>query len=303
VKTAGTFDRSAFKDSLKRTFENDGHFIDRRFWYASALMAILGYPTLIPLRKAIDKAIATLNALGVPVRENFAPESRVVNEAHIDDYRLSQFACYLITIYDDPRRPQTTAAQAYFADKSSPHGNCQDADDIERLLVRVQVSDHERVMSGMVKEAGAFDYRLFHNAGSRGMYNMDLRRLKEIKRIDADRSLLDFMTKLELTANLSRIIQTKAAIRDGVVRGQKNLEDTAERIGRRVRTGMIEITGSRPEELPAATDLRLIRTNLKHIMRIFDRLDSCPSNEVFPPESRDLLVMPTWVSDDERRAS
>jgi DNA-damage-inducible protein D len=52
------------------------------------------------------------------------------------------------------------------------------------------------------------------------MYNMDYSRLREFKGVDSSRSLLDFMGKQELAANLFRITETEARIKRDSVRGQ-----------------------------------------------------------------------------------
>jgi DNA-damage-inducible protein D len=139
------------------------------------------------------------------------------------------------------------------------------------------------------------------------MYNMDLRRLKELKRIDGDRSLLDFMTKLELAANLFRLRETEARIRNGRIQGQRNLEAIAEQVGRTVRNTMIEISGDRPEDLRVSEDLRLVRSNLRKTSRQFDRLDTFSKSDDLPypgpSEKYDDASRHDWTSDHRSRAS
>jgi DNA-damage-inducible protein D len=83
-----------------------------------------------------------------------------------------------------------------------------------------------------------------------------------------ERSILDFMGKQELAANLFRITQTEAKI------DQALLEDVAEDVGRRVRKTMIEISGTHPEALPPAEDIRKLRRGLKKTEKEFAKLDS-----------------------------
>ena len=51
------------------------------------------------------------------------------------------------------------------------------------------------------------------------------------------------------------------------------LERTAEEVGRRVRQTMQEISGSQPEELPPAEDIRVVRKKLKSAQREFRKMD------------------------------
>ena len=93
-------------------------------------------------------------------------------------------------------------------------------------------------------------YALFQNKGYLGLYNMSISQLRERKGIPDGKNLLDFMEKEELAANLFRITQTEAKIRNEGLRGQKMLEDAAYSVGRQVRKAMEEISGTRPENLP-----------------------------------------------------
>jgi len=114
---------------------------------------------------------------------------------------------------------------------------------------------------------------LFQNSGYRGMYNMDISNLKRFKGVPSDRTTLDFMGKEELAANLFRITQTEAKIRNERVRGQRPLEAAAHDVGRTVRNTMIRTSGSRPENLPIATDITVVKKSLKTAHKEFAKLD------------------------------
>ena len=99
--------------------------------------------------------------------------------------------------------------------------------------------------------------------GYESLNNMDLWRLRRHKGVLPGRSPLDFMGKTELAANLFRVTQTEEKIRGERIRGQKPLERTAEDVGREVRRTMVKISGRRPEELPAAEDIKEVHKKLK----------------------------------------
>jgi DNA-damage-inducible protein D len=117
----------------------------------------------------------------------------------------------------------------------------QRADDVERVLIRGEVSDREKALSGTASAHGVEHYQFFQNAGYRGMYNMDLAQIRMKKRVPGGRSPLDLMGKTELAANLFRITQTDEKIRNEDVHGQKPLERAAEHVGRKVRDTMISL--------------------------------------------------------------
>ena len=132
----------------------------------------------------------------------------------------------------------------------------QNADDVERVQIREDVSDREKSLSQAASAGGVVDFAYFQNKGYLGLYNMNLASPKLHKGIPSNRLPLDFMGKEELAANLFRITQTEAKIRTNDVRGQRALESAALSIGKKVRTMMIEIRGIAPESYPRLKTFR-----------------------------------------------
>ncbi len=245
-----------------------------RYWWASELAATLGYESLNGFRKAVERAMMALTSLNITVFDNIIQEQREVGGKTIVDYRLSRFACYLAAMNGDPKKPQVAQAQAYFVQWAEAcRLYLEQADGVERVAIRGEISEHERTLSGTAKRAGVTEYGLFQNAGYRGLYNMNLRELRRHKGVPDGRTPLDFMGKTELAANLFRVTQTEEKIRAEGIRGQPALERTAENVGRKVRHTMIEISGKRPENLPPAEDIKQVHKKLKSSHREIKKLD------------------------------
>jgi DNA-damage-inducible protein D len=264
----------AYFDDAGQEFEERGISNGSRFWYATDLMTMLGYTGMDAFEKAINKAIATCTTLGIPVMENFEQCRREAGARM--DYKLSRFACYLVAMNGDTRKPQVARAQVYFARLAdAAQRYVQSVQDVERVQIREDISERERSLAGTAKRAGVDNYAFFQNAGYRGMYNMDLSRLKKQKGMkDTGRSLLDFMDKRELAGNLFRVTETEARLQSERVRGQRPAEIVAEGVGRKVRQIMIENTGTRPELLPLTSDIKKVRTSLKQTAKEMKRIDS-----------------------------
>lgn len=247
------------------------------YWYARDFMEMLGYQTFASFQKAVHKAIAACTTLGIDVIDNFQQVEREINGKRERDYKLSRFACYLTAMNGDSKKPEVARAQAYFAAVAETFKRYIDqAEDVERVLIRDEISQHEKSLSGVAQQAGVVDYHFFQNAGYRGLYNMNMSDLKSYKGLqgkDTKRSLLDFMGKQELAANLFRVTQTEAKLENEGIRGQKAAERAAEAVGRKVRETMIEISGDRPEELPLARDLKQVKSDIKASSKEFKKLD------------------------------
>jgi DNA-damage-inducible protein D len=262
-------------DGNGEAFEQKGVSNGGRYWYARDFMEMLGYESFQAFEQAINKAIGTCTTLGIPVIDNFEQSRREVGGELVSDYKLTRFGCYLVAMNGDVRKAQVAQAQAYFAGLAeATRQYIESVQDVERVQIRDDISERERSLGGVAKAAGVTEYHFFQNAGYRGMYNLDLSRLKEMKGLgDKGRSLLDFMGRRELAANLFRLTETEAKLKGDGIRGQKPAEMVAYRVGQKVRDMMMETDGTRPEMLPLAGDIKGVKKGLKQTHREFKQLD------------------------------
>jgi DNA-damage-inducible protein D len=260
-----------FEDE-RPNFETYGRQNGFRHWLVSDLMAFLDYSSIQPIRHAVNRAMAACAQLGISIAENFE-ETKTENGGR--DWKLSRFACYLTVMNADPKKKKVAQAQAYFITMAEAFREyVQEADSVERVVIRGEVSEREKAISATVHSRGVTQFAFFQNAGYRGMYNLDLKQLKRLKGVPENRSPLDFMGKTELAANLFRITQTEEKIRNEDIVGQKPLERAAEHVGKTVRKTMIDLSGTRPEQLSAVRDILKVRGDLKKAGREYARLDA-----------------------------
>ncbi|KAB2882136.1 MAG: damage-inducible protein D [Pseudorhodoplanes sp.] len=258
-------------DDTRPSFESFAQSNGFKYWLASQLMECLGYATMQPILKAMNHAMAACATLNIPINENFVETSDAGGGR---DWKLSRFACYMTVMNGDSKNPKIAQAQAYFVTMAEAFRQyVQEAGNVERVLIRGEISEREKALSGTASAHGVDNYAFFQNAGYRGMYNMDLTQVRARKGVPNGRSPLDFMGKTELAANLFRITQTDEKIRNDDVRGQKPLERTAEQVGRKIRDTMISLSGTRPEALPSAKDLKEVQKGLKRSHKEYVKLD------------------------------
>ena len=86
-------------------------------WLARELMELLGYKKWERFVDAIDRAKIGCQNTGSSVQNHFTNAGLYTRNVP-SDYRLSRYACYLVAMNGDPRKPEIAAAQSYFAIKT-----------------------------------------------------------------------------------------------------------------------------------------------------------------------------------------
>ena len=249
------------------SFEDMAIINGTNLWAEDVLMKSLGYESSESFRKVIMKAMQACLSLSIATEDNFI-------RGEDGAYRLTRFACYLVAMNGDSKKPNVAAAQVYFAALAETfHNAIEHANAIDRVLIRDEVTEGEKSLASTAKRHGVENYAFFQNAGYRGMYNMNLGQLRQKKGIGAKEKPIDRMGKEELAAHLFRITQTDAKIKKEGVQGQKLLEATAEKVGKQVRQTMFEISGQRPENLPAAESIQEVKKAIKGTSKRFRAID------------------------------
>lgn len=245
------------------------------YWSGRDLMDMLGYESWSSFQKAIQKAMVTLTTLNINIMDNICQVECERDGKKELDFKLSRLACYLVVMNADNKKQAVAEAQVYFSNLAGAvQSYLDEADRVERLNVRSEVSEREKSLAGVAHASGVVNYGLFQNAGYRGMYNRSMKQLKVMRGIQENRTLLDYMGKEELAANLFRITQTELKIKQQNIKGQNPLEATAESVGKEVRATMKRISGIAPEDLPAHEDIKDVKKALKARGRALKKIDS-----------------------------
>ena len=255
-------------------FENLFHQNGNIYWYASVLMDALGYNEFKHTAKPILKASQVCINTGINPLEHFIYFDNERDGKKFKDIKLTRFACYLVVMNADIKKPNVSKAQAYFAAFTTAiHQYFVEQEDIERIDLRGQISDNEKTLNSTAKQAGVTNYAFFQNKGYLGLYNMPLAKIKKVKKIPENRTPFDFMGAEELGANIFRVTQTDAKIKREKITGQKDLEKVAYGVGKMVRNALIENGSTLPEDLPPSEDIRHIKSGLKKTHKAFNKND------------------------------
>jgi DNA-damage-inducible protein D len=257
------------------TFEDFYHENGQIYWYASDFIHWLGYREYAPTMPPINKAMSV--CLSIPTiitADHFREEVRYLDGKPIKDFKLSRFACYLVSMNADVKKAQVAKAQAYFAAFTvSIQEYVKSYEDIERVPLRKEISEREKALFSTAKQAGVVRYDYFSNKGYMGLYNMPIHKIRELKGAQDNETPLDYMGAEELGANIFRITQTNAKIKRENIRGQDSLEQAALQVGRTVRKAIQETGGTMPEELPPEVHVKRIKSDLKKTSKELDKAD------------------------------
>lgn len=256
-------------------FKNQNGII---FWWASEVMVMLGYTNIKTFRKVLDRATKAFVSLNIPHYENIIAVKREIDGKEVQDFKLTRFACYMAAMNGDTKKPEVALAQVYFAEQTRKFElYVQSSQDIDRLLIREELTDGNKSLAGVAKAAQVTDYAKFQNAGYLGMYNMESWKLAKRRGVEKTK-LFDGMGRAELAANLFRVTMTEEQIKNRNLKGQAQLEQTHYNVGKEVREMVLRNTGVTPDKLPQEKALPSVKKELKSGYRKMKKLDN-PKNK------------------------
>lgn len=242
------------------------------YWSARELQPLLGYEQWRRFEDAVKRAINSCKTSGNDPTHHFAGAGKPIQGGKgsvqiVEDYHLSRFACYLIAQNGDPRKPEISHAQKYFAIQTRRQeiSDVLDADR-ERLELRKQTSEEFKALSGAARQAGVQDkmFGIFHDAGYKGLYGgLGREAIKSRKGIAPKENILDRMDTTELAANQFRMTQTRDKLERERINNQHHAIRTHEQVGKEVRDAIKRIGGTLPESIPPAEPIQQVAKRMK----------------------------------------
>jgi DNA-damage-inducible protein D len=270
-------------DDGRPSFEDLGQPNGTTHWTEEVLMRALAYDSKQGFAKAINRAKQACLSVDLPCEDHFV---RQADGSHL----FTRFGCYLVAMNGDIRKREVAAAQAWFATLAQTFQNhIESSDGIDRVLIREEVTDGQRSLASTASQHGVVRFDFFMHKGYLGMYNMGLSQILQRKRVSGNEKLIDRMGKAELAAHLFRITQTDEKIKNENITGQNQLERAAFDVGKTVRATVIELSGTRPEDMPPAEHIQSVRKKIKSASKQLRALDApkTPPTKRLPPPPAD----------------
>jgi DNA-damage-inducible protein D len=243
------------------------------YWWGSWYGKVLGYRSLRTFLGPIKKAMQACSTLEIAVSENFIDTLRREKGKMVRDFKLTRFACYLIAMNADARKPVVARAQVYFADQVEKVNLLLDGSkDLERIMIREEVKEGNLALNAAAARAGVKDFRYFTTEGYLGLYNQPIREVKHRKGIAEDDNLFEYMGRTELAANLFRITMTEERLNRSHIKSPFQAAAIHKKIGADVRRLVRENTGKDPEELPLERHLEEVAEELRRAKQWLNEL-------------------------------
>lgn len=251
---------------LQLKFDDMSHIDEQsgiEFWYARELMIELGYSRWENFETAIVRAKEACENSQSLVSNHFRDVTKMIKlgkgaQRTILDIKLTRYACYLIAQNGDPRKTEIAFAQSYFALQTRKQELIEARLSLlQRLETREKLKESEKRLSQNIYERGVDDagFARIRSAGDAALFGKSTQDMKNTLNIQGKRPLADFLPTLTIAAKNLATEMTNYNTEEKDLRGERNI--TAEHVynNRAVRS-MLGQRGIKPEELPAAEDIK-----------------------------------------------
>lgn len=255
--------KSAF-DAISKSIEDDnGDTME--VWYARELQNVLGYARWENFTVAINRAIESCKTQNINIDDHFREVTKMISLAKgaqrkVKDFMLTRYACYLIAQNGDPKKEEIAFAQSYFAVQTR---NAELIEERLQLLSRLETRERlrcsEKQLSQNIYQRGVDDkgFGRIRSKGDTALFGgVNTEQMKQRLGVK-NGALADHLPTLTIAAKNLATEMTNYNVEQKDLQGEMPITTEHIQNNQSVR-GMLLQRGIRPEELPAAEDIKKV---------------------------------------------
>lgn len=255
--------KSRFDTIAKHIEDDNGDTME--VWYARELQNVLGYARWENFVVAINRAMESCKTQNISIDDHFREVTKMVvlgsnAERSVKDFMLTRYACYLIAQNGDPKKEEIAFAQSYFAVQTR---NAELIEERLQLLSRLETRERlrcsEKQLSQNIYQRGVDDkgFGRIRSKGDTVLFGgVNTEQMKQRLGVK-NGALADHLPTLTIAAKNLATEMTNYNVEQKDLQGEMPITTEHIQNNQSVR-GMLLQRGIRPEELPAAEDIKKV---------------------------------------------